>query len=89
MLLSLERNYVPSSTSVLRLNAGSLTTSSYVTRSSWSNTALCLARYLSLVNPEIQLQHSRQPGKSLSLINPERQPQPSRHLGQLLVLGQP
>jgi len=37
----------PSSTRVLWWNAGSRTTSSYVTRSSWSNNALCLARYLS------------------------------------------
>ena len=31
----------------MRMNAGSRTTSSYVTRSSWSKTALCLAKYLS------------------------------------------
>ena len=39
--------FLPRSTRVLRWNAGSRTTSSYVTRSSWSNMALCLARYLS------------------------------------------
>ena len=39
--------FSPSNTSVFRLNAGNLTTSSYVTRSSWSKTALCLAKYLS------------------------------------------
>ena len=39
--------FSPSNTKVFRLNAGNLTTSSYVTRSSWSKTALCLAKYLS------------------------------------------
>ena len=43
-----DRARSPRSTRLLRRKPVTLVTSSYVTRSSWSNTALCFARYLSL-----------------------------------------
>ena len=63
---------LPSNTSVFRLNAGNLTTSSYVTRSSWSKTALCLARYLSfffLANHEQFTAQEQQETEKVSVSN--------------------
>jgi hypothetical protein len=39
--------HIPNNTKVFLIKAGNLTTSSYVTKSNWSNIELCLAKYLS------------------------------------------